>query len=156
MVPELESGAMIGPGGLQSRVLGSELRKLAAAAAKSGAAVLILNQTRILKDRLAGGLETSTGGSGLKLYSAARIAMAATGRTAWPRRLQPGICSGSMAGDSRKARETGLREARPRKNLEKTGQFCAFLFTSFGPSLMIEIELRRAYPRALRRVCSMV
>ena len=36
MVAELESGAMIGPGGLQSRVLGSELRKLAAAAA-SGA-----------------------------------------------------------------------------------------------------------------------
>jgi RecA/RadA recombinase len=37
MVAELESGAMIGPGGLQSRVLGSELRRLAAAAARSGA-----------------------------------------------------------------------------------------------------------------------
>jgi recombination protein RecA len=80
LVPEVEAAASIGPSGLQSRVLGSELRKLAAAAARSGAAVLVLNQTRIHKDRVAGGVETSAGGPGLKLYAAARIAMAGAGR----------------------------------------------------------------------------
>jgi recombination protein RecA len=80
LVPELEAGAAIGPAGLQSRVLGSELRKLAAVTGRSGAAVLILNQTRIQKDRAAGGLETSAGGPGLKLHAAARIALAGTGR----------------------------------------------------------------------------
>jgi len=81
LVPELEAAAMIGSSGLQSRVLGSELRKLATAAARSGASVLFLNQTRIQPDRAAGELEISAGGPGLKLHAAARIALAATGRT---------------------------------------------------------------------------
>lgn len=81
LVPELEPGMAIGPAGLQSRVLGSELRKLAAVARRSEAAVLILNQTRIQRHRAAGGVETSAGGPGLKLYAAARIALAAAGRT---------------------------------------------------------------------------
>ena len=42
------------------------------------------------------------------------------------------------------------------KTSKKQAYFCAFLFTSFGRSLMIEIELRRAYPRTLRPVCSMM
>jgi len=81
LVPELETGTMIGSSGLQSRVLGSELRKLSVAAARSGASVLFLNQVRIRMDRAAGELETSAGGPGLKLHAAARIALAATGRT---------------------------------------------------------------------------
>jgi recombination protein RecA len=81
LVPELEPGMAIGPPGLQSRVLGSELRKLAAAAWRSRAAILILNQTRLQKDRAAGRTETSAGGPGLKLHAAARIALAAAGRT---------------------------------------------------------------------------
>jgi len=43
--------------------------------------VLFLNQVRIRMDRAAGELETSAGGPGLKLHAAARIALAATGRT---------------------------------------------------------------------------
>lgn len=112
LVPELESGMANGPVGLQSRVLGSELRKLVAAAGRSGVAVLILNQTRLRKDCAAGRMETSAGGPSLKLHAAARIALAAAGRmvrfrivkTAWARPLQPGICSGSRAGGARNAR----------------------------------------------------
>lgn len=81
LLPELETGAIMAPSGLQSRVLVSELRKLAAVAARNEAAVLILNQTRIQPDRAAGEQETSAGGPGLKLHPAARIALAATGRT---------------------------------------------------------------------------
>jgi recombination protein RecA len=99
LVPELESGAMIGPGGLQSRVLASELRKLAAAATRSGAAVLILNQTRIHTDRVTGGVETSAGGPSLKLYSAARIAMAATGRTVRFRVVKNNLAAAFATGD---------------------------------------------------------
>jgi recombination protein RecA len=80
LLPELETGAMMAPSGLQSRVLGSEVRKLAGAAARSGASVLFLNQTRIQPYRAGGEQETSAGGPGLKLHAAARIAMAATGR----------------------------------------------------------------------------
>jgi recombination protein RecA len=81
LAPALEMRAMMGPSGLQSRVLGSEFRKLRAAAARSGAAALIVNQTRIQREHAAGELETSAGGPGLKLYAAARIALAASGKT---------------------------------------------------------------------------
>jgi recombination protein RecA len=111
LVPELENGAIIGPGGLQSRVLGSELRKLAAAAGGSGAAVLILNQTRIQKDRLAGGFETSAGGPSLKLYSAARIAMAATGRIVRFRVVKNSLAAAFATGDLQWIDGTGFTES---------------------------------------------
>jgi hypothetical protein len=112
----LEAGANIGPTGLESRVLGSEVRKLAAAAARGGAAV----RTRIpKKNRVAEGGETSAGGPGLKLsqlrglprLEPAESSGSESSKTAWVQRLQPGICSGSMAGDSWNAHETGLQEA---------------------------------------------
>ena len=99
LVPEMDKGAIIGPGGLQSRVLGSELRKLAASAGRSGAAVLILNQTRMQTDRVSGGLETSAGGPGPKLYSAARIAMTAAGRTVRFRIVKNSLAAAFATGD---------------------------------------------------------
>lgn len=75
---ELETG-LAGGYGLQSRVLGSGLRKLRVAAARYGVAVLILNQSRT---RLRSGEaeeETSAGGPGLKLYADVRISLAPAG-----------------------------------------------------------------------------
>lgn len=68
---ELETGLGESGHGLHSRVLGWGLRKLAAAAARSDAAILVLNQTRgLTKDG-----ETAAGGPPLKLYAAVRIAL---------------------------------------------------------------------------------
>jgi recombination protein RecA len=76
---ELETGiGQIAPG-LLSRVLASGLRKLAAAVAQSGAAVVFLNQTRGRPDESGWEAETSAGGPPLKLYSAVRIALFAAG-----------------------------------------------------------------------------
>lgn len=73
LVPRLERATGIGDGGqgLHTRVLASGLRKLSAAAARAGAIVLVLNQSR-------GGAEEgerSAGGPPLKLYSAVRIVL---------------------------------------------------------------------------------
>jgi len=76
LVPRLELETGIGESGLglQARVLASGLRRLAAEAARAGAAALFLNQMR---GRLeAGEEETTAGGPALKLYAAARIALA--------------------------------------------------------------------------------
>ncbi len=72
---ELETGAGESGPGLQARVLGSGLRRLAAAASRTGCAVLIVNQTR--GRAVPGALEpeTSAGGPSLKLYAAVRIAL---------------------------------------------------------------------------------
>jgi recombination protein RecA len=112
LVPELETGASIQPSSLQSRVLGSELRKLAAAAARSGAVVLILNQTRLHKDRAAGGVETSAGGPGLKLYSAARIAMAGAGRKVRFRIVKNSLGAAFATGDLQWIEGEGFTEGR--------------------------------------------
>lgn len=64
---ELETSLGEGSAGMQSRVLASGLRKLAAAA-RSGVVILFLNQTRG-----GGENEVSAGGPGLKLYAAVRI-----------------------------------------------------------------------------------
>jgi recombination protein RecA len=81
LVPSLELEAGIGQSalGLQSRVLASGLRKLASTVAKSGAAVVFLNQTRWRPDESGGEAETSAGGPPLKLYAAVRIALFAAG-----------------------------------------------------------------------------
>jgi recombination protein RecA len=81
LVPSLELAAGIGQSalGLHSRVLASGLRKLASAVAKTGAAVVFLNQTRSRLDESGGEAETSAGGPPLKLYAAVRIALFASG-----------------------------------------------------------------------------
>jgi len=78
LVPRLELETAIGEtgAGLQGRVLMSELRRLAQAAARSGAAIVLLNQTRFRP----GEGETSSGGPSIKLYSTLRIALSASGR----------------------------------------------------------------------------
>jgi recombination protein RecA len=76
LVPRIELETSLGEGssGMQSRVLASGLRKLAAAA-RTGVVILFLNQTR-------GGGENvvSAGGPGLKLYAAVRVHLEPTGR----------------------------------------------------------------------------
>lgn len=68
LVPRIELETSLGEAsaGMQSRVLASGLRRLAAAA-RSGVVILFLNQTR------GGENEVSAGGPGLKLYAAVRI-----------------------------------------------------------------------------------
>src|SRR5207248_5624809 len=81
LVPSAELETDIGQSapGLHSRVLASGLRKLAAAVAQSGAAVVFLNQTRGRPGESGWEAETSAGGPPLKLYSAVRIALFAAG-----------------------------------------------------------------------------
>lgn len=78
LVPRLELETTIGKtgAGLQGRVLMSELRRVAQSAARSGVAIVLLNQTRFRP----GEAETSSGGPSIKLYAALRIALAASGR----------------------------------------------------------------------------
>jgi recombination protein RecA len=71
----LEAGIGTSGAGLHSRVLASGLRRLGAAARRSGSVALFLNQTRA---RAAGGgeeSETAAGGPPLKLYATMRIAV---------------------------------------------------------------------------------
>jgi recombination protein RecA len=77
LVPSLELEAGIGDQspGLHSRVLGSGLRKLSAAASKSSVAVVLLNQSRSRRDDTGQEFETSAGGADLKLHAAVRILM---------------------------------------------------------------------------------
>lgn len=76
MAPELEFEIGLGDGGpgLQARVLASGLRKLAASAARTETAVLVLNQIRGRGDA-DGEAETSAGGPAVKIYSSVRIAI---------------------------------------------------------------------------------
>ena len=75
LVPMLELETAIGESGygLQARVLASGLRKLAAEAARSGAATLFLNQLRGRSEAVED--ETTAGGPSLKLHASARIAL---------------------------------------------------------------------------------
>jgi recombination protein RecA len=74
LVPQLELETGLGDSGpgLHSRVLASGLRRLAAAAARTGTVVLVLNQTRT-RGGAAGDGEVSAGGPPLKLYASVRI-----------------------------------------------------------------------------------
>jgi recombination protein RecA len=78
LVPRMELETALGDSspGLQSRVLASGLRKLSGALARTGTAILFLNQTR------GGGSESevSAGGPGLKLYAAVRVLLEPAGR----------------------------------------------------------------------------
>ena len=80
LAPQVELDAGVtGGAGLQSRVLASGLKSLARAVARSGAAVLLLNQTRSRMDPRARGMETSAGGPSLKLYAAVRLLLEPVG-----------------------------------------------------------------------------
>jgi recombination protein RecA len=81
LVPRLELETALGEtgAGLQSRVLASELRRLARAAARSDTAIVLLNQTRVHVTP-PGEAETSSGGPSIKLHAAVRIALSASGR----------------------------------------------------------------------------
>jgi recombination protein RecA len=80
LAPQLELAALeTGGGSLQSRVLGSGLRRLSAVAARSGVCLLFLNQTRFHLGTSAPASETSAGGPSLKLHAAVRIALAVHG-----------------------------------------------------------------------------
>lgn len=72
LVPQLERATGIGESsqGLHTRVLASGLRRLSAAAARAGAVVLVLNQSRGWEEG-----ETSAGGPPLKLYASVRIVL---------------------------------------------------------------------------------
>ncbi len=78
LAPELELATAIGESGwgLQSRVLATGLRRLAQAAAKTGACAVFLNQTRARMDESGGAAETSAGGAPLKLYAGVRLVLA--------------------------------------------------------------------------------
>ncbi|HTS29030.1 MAG TPA: hypothetical protein VMH81_24330 [Bryobacteraceae bacterium] len=76
LVPKLELEAAVGvSAGLQGRILASSLRRLSMIAARSGASLLFLNQTRSRMESSDPQAETSAGGPGLKLHSAVRIAL---------------------------------------------------------------------------------
>jgi recombination protein RecA len=81
LVPSLELETGIGDSGpgLQSRVLASGLRKMAMVVARTGSAVLFLNQTRGRPRPSGRESVTSAGGPPLKLYAAVRIAMGPAG-----------------------------------------------------------------------------
>lgn len=76
---ELEAGLGQTGAGLHSRVLSSELRRLAQAAVRSGAAIVLLNQTRF-RPGTTGEAETSAGGISIKLHAAVRLSLSASGR----------------------------------------------------------------------------
>ena len=79
LVPRLELEMGLGESGpgLQSRVLGAELRRLARTVERSPSAVLFLNQMR----SRAGENDSTAGGPSLKLYAAIRIALEPGGET---------------------------------------------------------------------------
>jgi recombination protein RecA len=80
LVPAVELDAAIGTSGpgLHGRVLASGLQKLAVAVARSGAALVFLNQTRSRMEA-GGDADSSAGGPSLKLYAAVRIALEPAG-----------------------------------------------------------------------------
>jgi recombination protein RecA len=100
---EVDSDLALSASGLYSRALGSALRKLATTAARCSVCVLVVNQTRIRPD-WEGRTETSAGGPPLKLYAAARVALAASGR-----RVKFRIVKNKLA----VAFATGILEWRP-------------------------------------------
>jgi recombination protein RecA len=77
LVPKLELETGIGESGhgLHSRVLASGLRSLSSTMARTGTALVFLNQVRTRMDSSGGEAETSAGGAPLKLHAAVRIAL---------------------------------------------------------------------------------
>jgi recombination protein RecA len=97
LVPSLELETGLGESGpsLHSRVLGSGLRRLAAAAARSDALVLVLNQTRSGRPGSDSG-EISAGGPPLKLYASVRISLDAARGGSVPFRILKNKAAGAF------------------------------------------------------------
>ena len=113
LVPELELAAGIGEAAvsLPTRVLGTGLRRLSAAVRRSEACVIFLNQIRSRRDANGQQVETSAGGSPLKLYSAVRIALGATGRRVRLRVLKNRVAGAFREGELRWVPGAGFTEA---------------------------------------------
>jgi recombination protein RecA len=66
--------------GLQARLMSQALRKLTAASAKQGCAVVFINQLRQKIGVVFGNPETTTGGNALKFYASVRLDIRRTGQ----------------------------------------------------------------------------
>jgi recombination protein RecA len=75
LVPRAELDGDMGDSlpGLQARLMSQALRKLTAAIARSGGAVIFINQIREKIGVMFGSPETTTGGRALKFYSSIRL-----------------------------------------------------------------------------------
>ncbi|PWU01097.1 MAG: hypothetical protein C5B51_23690 [Terriglobia bacterium] len=112
LVPQLElETGLGGAGSLHSRVLASELRRLAWLASRTAVCVIFLNQTRVRPASVPGELETSAGGPSLKLYAAVRIALSAAGRKVRFRVLKNRYAAAFTAGELEWRRGVGFEEA---------------------------------------------
>ena len=75
LVPQQEIDGVMGAShvGLQARLMSLALRKLSGAIAKTGCAVIFINQLREKVNVMYGNPETTTGGRALKFYASVRI-----------------------------------------------------------------------------------
>ncbi len=75
LVPQQEIDGVMGAShvGLQARLMSQALRKLSGAIAKTGCAVIFINQLREKVNVMYGNPETTTGGRALKFYASVRI-----------------------------------------------------------------------------------
>ena len=75
LVPQQEIDGVMGSShvGLQARLMSQALRKLSGAIAKTGCAVIFINQLREKVNVMYGNPETTTGGRALKFYASVRI-----------------------------------------------------------------------------------
>lgn len=112
LVPRLELEAGLGSSGagVQSRVLASELRRLAQVAQRAGTAIVLLNQTRF-RPATPGAGETSSGGPSIKLHAAVRLALSASGRRVRVRIVKNKFATAYAEADLEWRRERGFAEA---------------------------------------------
>jgi recombination protein RecA len=75
LVPKAELEGDMGDShvGLQARLMSQALRKLTAAAHRSGACIIFINQLRMKIGVMFGNPETTTGGNALKFYASVRL-----------------------------------------------------------------------------------
>lgn len=75
LVPQKEVEGEMGDShvGLQARLMGQALRKLASVAAKSGTTIIFLNQLRMKIGVMFGSPETTSGGNSLPFYASLRL-----------------------------------------------------------------------------------
>ncbi|MDA0938699.1 MAG: recombinase RecA [Proteobacteria bacterium] len=75
LVPKAEIEGEMGDShmGLQARLMSQALRKLTSSAAKTGCAIIFINQIRMKIGVMFGNPETTTGGNALKFYASVRI-----------------------------------------------------------------------------------
>jgi recombination protein RecA len=111
LVPRLELETGLAGSGLQGRILGSELRKLAQTAARSDTAVVLLNQTRF-RPGASGEPETSSGGVSIKLHADVRMALSAQGRRVRVRVVKNNLAAAFSEAHLEWQRSGGFVEAR--------------------------------------------